>query len=69
MALLDGDGGTVLVVDDSDDVRTLVCPASSAASLSHARRRLRSLRESHSAHEVGEAWVGPQRVEPRVHFK
>ena len=25
MALLDGDGGTVLVVDDSDDVRTLVC--------------------------------------------
>ena len=25
MALFDGDGGTVLVVDDSDDVRTLVC--------------------------------------------
>ena len=25
MAILFGDGGTVLVVDDSDDVRTLVC--------------------------------------------
>jgi CheY-like chemotaxis protein len=25
MPLFDGDGGTVLVVDDSDDVRTLVC--------------------------------------------
>ena len=25
MALLDGSGGTVLVVDDSDDVRMLVC--------------------------------------------